>query len=140
MDISFLQISSFKLSVYQNGHRTRLFLIYLSSLQLCLADHLWRRHGLHSICCKSTTLQFKIPFSIISCIESSIFRERTCTATSTRLLETTNSRSSTSCPALYCYSMVWLVCLCGAMHCDDVGSQAVEIRFRGKCFNKGQRE
>ena len=31
--------------------------------------------------------------------------------------------------------MVWLVCLCGAIHCDDVGSQTAEIRFRGKFAN-----
>lgn len=31
--------------------------------------------------------------------------------------------------------MVWLVCLCGVIHCDDVGSQAAEIRFRGKFAN-----
>lgn len=31
--------------------------------------------------------------------------------------------------------MVWLICLGGAIHCDDVGSWTAEIWFRGKFAN-----
>ena len=59
----------------------------------------------------------------------------TCTATSTRLLKTTNSSSSTSCPAMHCHSRLWLVCLGGAILKMMWEFRLAEIWFRGKFSN-----
>lgn len=46
-----------------------------------------------------------------------------------------NSSSFTSCPAVFCFSVVWLVCMGGVMYKNDVGSQRAENWFRGKFAN-----
>lgn len=81
------------------------------------------------------SLTYTGPDSSKSHFYSDLFWKCTFTVISTRLSKATNNSSLTSCPAVYCYSEVWLVCLGGAIHWNDVRSQRAEIWFRGKFAN-----